>query len=52
MKYLVESVSKNIIDNAPLASGEALVRVDGFEKIEIYIYIFKYIVFIIIFIFL
>ena len=36
MKYLVESISKNIIDNSPISSGEALIRVDGFESIEIY----------------
>lgn len=36
MKYIVDSVAKLIIDNAPASSGETLIRVDGFESIEIY----------------
>ena len=35
MKYIVDNIVKRIIDNSPVSSGESLVRVDGFESIEI-----------------
>ncbi len=36
MKYIIENISKNIVENSPISLGEALIRVDGFESIEIY----------------
>lgn len=36
MKYIVDSVTNLIVSNAPLSSSESLIRVDGFESIEIY----------------
>lgn len=36
MKYIVDSVVDLIISNAPASSSESLIRVDGFESMEIY----------------
>lgn len=36
MKYTVDSVVSNIIENLPELAGEMLVRIDGFEDIRIY----------------
>lgn len=36
MKYIVNSVANLILNNAPFADGEMMIRVDGFEDIKIY----------------
>lgn len=36
MKYIVESIAGLILNNAPSADGEMMIRVDGFEDIKIY----------------
>ena len=36
MKYIVSSIASLILNNAPSADGEMMIRVDGFEDIKIY----------------
>ena len=36
MKYIVDTISNLIVNNAPTKDGEMMIRVDSFEDIKIY----------------